>query len=418
MLASSASAGGTALGWRRVRAHLVVRYVRGHSTTELELNNVGIGARYLRTSDLIENLAFAKADERWCARPPADAVYKREGELAVTIEGFTRSDGRSTVGIACWRGEGLLNNHVVKIVPRARIIDKRFAEYSHAAEPVLGLLKAAATGAISVSAGPALDAVSICFPDLPAQRSIASYLDAETSRIDSILVQRRRQLDLLRVRHAAVRDLTLASARAAEPRRLSHLLSAPISDGPHETPEFVADGIPFLSVDNVVNDSLSLDGCRRITGAAFAEYSRKSRPQRGDVLITKAASVGRVALVETDEPFGVWSPLAILRPAKSVVLPEYLRLVLLGSEAQAIMEIASNSNTQANLSMRDLAALRIRVPSLDEQARIVATLSAETMLSVKTSAALAAQVALLAERRHALITAAVTGQLDIPGVAA
>ena len=261
-------------------------------------------------------------------------------------------------------------------------------------------------------------ALSIPVPDVPPreQRAIADYLDAETGRIDALVSGLKNLLDLALDRHASFRDGMVDADAGVTRRRLSSLLSARITDGPHETPEFVDEGVPFLSVDNMVDDQISFEGCRRISEAAHSIYARKSLPRRGDVLVTKAASVGRVALVDTDQDFNVWSPLAILRPDPAVVLSAYLHIALLGGAVQSRMKLASTSNTQENLSMRDLSALRISVPSLRRQADVVTQVTRSTEAARLTSSALTRQIDLLIERRQALITAAVTGLLEIPGV--
>jgi type I restriction enzyme S subunit len=98
-----------------------------------------------------------------------------------------------------------------------------------------------------------------------------------------------------------------------EVRRLKTLISEPITDGPHETPEFLLEGIPFLSVDGIQEGELVFDGCRYIAEAAHKEYRRKCAPRREDILLGKAASTGKIARVKVDFEFSVWSPLALIR---------------------------------------------------------------------------------------------------------
>lgn len=188
---------------RRVRSHLVCRFVRGLSTSQVELNNEGLGVRYLRTSDLIEGLQFSKFDDRYCEHPPAEAVWKCEGELALTIEGFVRPDG-STIGVACWQGEGLLNNHAVVVRPRDERVDARFAQYAHATTDVADVLRASAVGAIALSAGTALRDLVMPLPPLQTQRHIADELDAERQRVDAIVGLEGRMIELLREHRQAL----------------------------------------------------------------------------------------------------------------------------------------------------------------------------------------------------------------------
>jgi type I restriction enzyme S subunit len=187
--------GGTS--FLRVRSHVMCRFVRGLSTSQLELNNEGLGVRYLRTSDLLEDLTYSRFDDRYCEDPPPDAVWKSEGELALTIEGFVRPDGRSTIGVACWRGEGLLNNHAVVVRPKDDRVDARFAQYVHATTGVGDALRASAVGAIALSAGGALRDLVMPLPSIEIQRRVAAALDQEQSRVDATVALERRMIALL-----------------------------------------------------------------------------------------------------------------------------------------------------------------------------------------------------------------------------
>lgn len=179
---------------------------------------------------------------------------------------------------------------------------------------------------------------------------------------------------------------------------LAHLLSRPVQDGPHETPEWVDEGIPFLSVDGIVDNRLSFDGCRHVSPEAHAEYSRKSKPRVGDVLLTKAASIGKVALVATDIEFNVWSPLAILRPDPALIDSRYLYFALQSAGAQDQLQTSSTKNTQQNVAMGDIGSLRIPTPSLRIQRAIADYLDRETARIDALIAAKRRMVELLEER--------------------
>jgi type I restriction enzyme S subunit len=326
---------------------------------------------------------------------------------------------RGSVGVS--DSDGAISAVCTVCAPRWDM-DPRFFAYAMRAQAYSGFPRAMARGIREGGADfrrwDTLAELPLPLPSDTQLSVIADYLDAETARIDALMSGLNGLLALVLERHTSFRDRMVDADAGGSTRRLSSVLSTRITDGPHETPAFIDEGVPFLSVDNMVDDGISFDGCRRISEAAHSVYARKSLPRRGDVLVTKAAAVGRVALVETDQVFNVWSPLAILRPDPAVVLPAYLHAALLGGAAQSRMKLASTSNTQENLSMRDLAALRIAVPSLRRQAEVTAQVTRSAEAARATSSALSRQIDLLLERRQALITAAVTGQLEIPGVAA
>lgn len=201
------------------------------------------------------------------------------------------------------------------------------------------------------------------------------------------------------------------TARAA----LRHLLARHITDGPHESPEFLDEGVPFLSVDNVVDGRLSFEPCRFISEDDHARFSEKVKPVKGDVLITKAASVGRVACVDVDLEFNVWSPIAILRPRPDALTQRYLYYFLQSLDAQAQLQRGATSNTQQNIAMGDIASLLVPTCPLAEQRAIADYLDAETARIDALIAKKRQLFLLLEERRAGLMIAGVTGELTHSG---
>lgn len=110
---------------------------------------------------------------------------------------------------------------------------------------------------------------------------------------------------------------------------LIHLLRTKISDGPHETPEYVESGIPFISVDSLNGTKqVDLSGCKRyITQEAYERYCLKTIVEEGDVLFTKAATIGKTAIAG-NEKYMVWSPIAIIKPDYAVANNNYIYYVL------------------------------------------------------------------------------------------
>ena len=157
-----------------------------------------------------------------------------------------------------------------------------------------------------------------------------------------------------------------------EQRKLLDCLIQPISDGPHETPNLVDEGIPFISVDAIVDNKINFERKRGyITEEYDLECRKKYSPQREDVYLVKSGStVGKVAIVETDERFNIWSPLAAMRVNKEVLLPKYLYYFLQLDDIQDEISAKSRGGTQPNLSMRILEKFIVRLPDIDEQKKI------------------------------------------------
>lgn len=161
--------------------------------------------------------------------------------------------------------------------------------------------------------------------------------------------------------------------------KLKYLLDSKVTDGPHETPDFISEGVPFLSVDSIVDGKLVFEGCRYISEEDHAKYKLKCFPRRNDVFMGKAASIGKIAIVDVDFEFSIWSPLALLRPNINKILPKFLEYSLKSDYAQDQIDLYATSNTQKNISMDDIPRIELFMPDLDQQLMIVNFLNEKTI---------------------------------------
>ena len=196
-------------------------------------------------------------------------------------------------------------------------------------------------------------------------------------------------------------------------RRLKSILARPITDGPHTTPRFLRSGVPFLSVDNIQNGELVFKNCRYISAEDHAEFSKKTAPRHGDILLAKAASTGKIARVKVTFPFSVWSPLALIRTNPRDTLPAFLEYALKDVAAQAQVETLCTLSTQKNISMGDIPKLRLAFPPLSEQGTIVRFLDHVERRIRRYIRAKKRLIKLLEEQKQAIIHQAVTGQIDV-----
>lgn len=152
---------------------------------------------------------------------------------------------------------------------------------------------------------------------------------------------------------------------------LIDMLSQPISDGPHESPKLVENGIPFISVDAIVNNQIDFSRARGfITKKYHLECCRKYKPELHDVYLVKSGStVGKTAIVETVEQFNIWSPLAAMR-CNEANDPYFLYHLLQTEDMQVQVFDKCSHGTQPNLSMRQLEKFDTCVPSIVEQRKI------------------------------------------------
>ncbi|MBO9452276.1 restriction endonuclease subunit S [Tropicibacter sp. R16_0] len=171
------------------------------------------------------------------------------------------------------------------------------------------------------------------------------------------------------------------------------IVSTPITDGPHETPEFLDEGVVFISAEAIQDGKI--DFARRrgfISETDNRRYSRKYSPETGDIYVVKSgATTGKSAMVGEDTDFNIWSPLAVVRSKPSMDS----RFVLHAIRSQIVQDaIAINWSwgTQQNIGMGALGRIQVPVPDHATQRQIADFLDRET-----------ARIDLLIEKKQGLV---------------
>ena len=209
--------------------------------------------------------------------------------------------------------------------------------------------------------------IKIAVPPLEVQEEIVKILDKFgelESELESELEARKNQYEFWRG--------TIISNSNGKDGKLIELLSGPITDGPHTTPKFVSDGIPFVSASAVHEGKIHLkDAQGFITKEFDNECSRKYKPRKWDVYMVKSGSTtGKVAIVDIDADFNIWSPLAAMRTDNEIT-SRYLYHLLQTKDVQEQVRNRMSHGSQPNLSMRVLEQFDIKIPTLEEQYCIV-----------------------------------------------
>ena len=134
-------------------------------------------------------------------------------------------------------------------------------------------------------------------------------------------------------------------------------------------------------------------------------------------MVKSGATTGVTAIVETDSDFNIWSPLAVIRCGHDCH-PYFVLNFMRSKNFQEGVTLNWSFGTQQNIGMGVIENLAVAVPAIDEQKRIADLLGREaTKLDALVTEANEA-ITLLQERRTALISAAVTGKIDVRGLAA
>jgi restriction endonuclease S subunit len=146
-----------------------------------------------------------------------------------------------------------------------------------------------------------------------------------------------------------------------------------ISDGTHFTPNYVNKGVKFISVKDVRKSKIDFNNTKYISVEEADKLDGRCKPQINDVLLTKiGATFGFASTVDTNERFQIFVSLALLRP-KSNILPKYLEIFLNSDLAYTQYERVIKGAGVPDLHLEDIRKIKIPLPTLEQQERIVST---------------------------------------------
>lgn len=366
---------------------------------------------YLRAGSL-ERLGGTEALRKMWASPAEAANYEvRSGDLIVAEGGDV---GRSAF-VPEVPAHTIIQNSLHRIRPRAG--DARFLKYALEAVYHSGWLNVLCNKAtFGHLTREKLASLRVPWPSDNQQRVIADFLDAETARIDALIAKKRRLDDVVRLRLSALIGTATTEGRPIQVRRLVSLRTS----GPRGWAERVGpSGVPFVRSANLQVDSLNIkwDGMAFVEDTKSAEAER-SRVRAGDVLVgITGANTGWVGFAEQGHDGGYVSQhVGLLRPRG--LNPKWLAYAVFSPPSREQLLGGQYGGTKQQLSLDELAELTVHVPSLKRQEELVSRLDHQVVVADQLRIKLRSQLALLAEHRQALVTAAVTGQLEVPGVAA
>jgi type I restriction enzyme S subunit len=148
-------------------------------------------------------------------------------------------------------------------------------------------------------------------------------------------------------------------------------LSSKIVDGTHHTPTYTETGVPFISVKDIRNDQIYFEKCRYVSEETHEELIKRCHPERGDILITKSGTIGRLAVIDIDTKFSLFVSVALIKLASQKVSSHYITFVL--EDWINRIDISSQIVGTAikNLHLRDMRVLPIPLPSYEEQQHII-----------------------------------------------
>lgn len=267
--------------------------------------------------------------------------------------------------------------------------------------------------------------VCIHTPPLGEQRGIADYLDRETQRVDELIAEQRGLIETLLERRQAqisssVLGVSLLAVDVDRPEVGGEWAWMPFLRAMLErvdyrgaTPTKTEEGVRLVTARNVRNGYIDYDhSVEYVSADDYEAVMRRGVPKVGDLLFTMEAPLGNAALVD-DPNIALAQRIIKFRVNPSVAIPKFAMYEILGRQFQAQLERRATGSTALGIKASKLSGLSLALPPLGRQREIVAYLDDQTSRTDALIAESEDLIDLSLERRAALITAAVTGQINV-----
>jgi type I restriction enzyme S subunit len=265
---------------------------------------------------------------------------------------------------------------------------------------------------------PDIQEIAIPLPPVETQVAISDFLDSEIARIDALVGKKRRMIDLARERVCAVADTVLWSDVDREiPLMHAVQIHRPVMYGIVLPGPDVGEGGIAIVKGGDVGAGLSLDRLARTTAEIERPYAR-ARLRPDDVLFAIRGGVGDAAIVPPElEGANITQDVARVAPGAEFA-SEWVLHVLRSETFQRRAKELVRGATITGLNIRDLERIRIPWAERARQEADLRVLRPVTVTADNLQHRLQRQIDLLREHRRALISAAVTGALDVAKAAA
>lgn len=367
-----------------------------------------------------------------------NAVFNRFAGQADPRYRVTRGDilisWSASLGLFVWplEEDAWLNQHIFKVVLREDLVAKDF--FVWLGEWFIRELQKETHGSTMTHlTNGRFGSFRVDLPPIQEQRAIAAFVDRETARIDALVAKKEKLIELLQEERTGLITRTVSEGLDPsvpmkdsgiealkkipahwEVKRLWHLTPSDrrimygiVLPGPN-----VDDGVPIVKGGDVSSERLRLNLLNRTTREIESSYVR-SRLRGGDLVYAIRGSIGEVAIVPDElEGANLTQDAARIAYTRATHGP-WLLYVLKSAAVFAQLEAGALGATIRGINIRDLKRASITVPPHAEQRAIAAFLDRETARIDALVAKVRDGTRRLREFRTALISAAVTGKIDV-----
>jgi type I restriction enzyme S subunit len=352
------------------------------------------------------------------------------GDIILRLTDLQNDKRSLRVGLACEKG--IITSAYLKLTAKQIFLDRYLYRLLHSYDTTK-VFYGMGGGLRQSMKFEEMRRLQMLCPSLDEQKQIADFLDHETAKIDALIEKQQRLIELLKekrqavISHAVTKGLNpnapmkdsgvewLGEVPAHWEIRAVSKLSEKITNG-YVGPTrdiLVAEGVPYIQATHIKKGKVNFDGAYFVRTAWSNQHS-KSILQNGDVLIVQTgAGTGDIGLVTDAEAGFNCHALIIVQPNQNVVSGEFLSMLFQSQYGYSVLYSIRTGGMHPHLNCGEVQYVRFPVPPRVEQAEILAFISSKTKTFDALINSQNTAIELMQERRTALISAAVTGKIDV-----
>jgi type I restriction enzyme, S subunit len=276
----------------------------------------------------------------------------------------------------------------------------------------------------------------VAYPKLSLQKSIAHFLDRKTAAIDTLIAKKQRLIQLLEEKRTALINQAVTKGlnpnapmkdsgipwigeipQHWEVRRLKFAMSHTV-DCLHSTPTYEKDGkYPAIRTANISPGELNIADANRVNDSDYLERIQRLKPQVNDIIYSREGErYGMAALVPPDIDLCLAQRVMMFRVNHHQNSPHYIMWALNASCTYHQIRQDTVGATSPRVNIETIKEAWLPIPPYDEQVLISRRIFASFEIIRRLTSAIEKHIEKLQEYRRSLITAAVTGKLDISEV--
>jgi type I restriction enzyme S subunit len=270
-------------------------------------------------------------------------------------------------------------------------------------------------------------------PSLDNQQRIASFLDSKCAKIDEYLFRQQQVIEKLKEYKQSVITETVTKGLDPDvpmkdsgvewigriPNKFGivklKMVTNMVTDGTHQTPNYLPEGVPFLSIKDISSGIINFSNTKFISNETHNILSKHANVEKGDILFTRIGTLGVAVVVETDIKFDIFVSLGLIKPKNNLVISKWLAYYMSSYSYYQYIQLvkAGGGTTAAKFNLFDVLNSKIIVPSIVDQQRIVYYLDTKCAAIDAVIKRKQELIDKMTEYKKSLIYEAVTGKMEV-----